>query len=126
MGLDYEQERKIEKLYREMYSLLYIYAENALANKHLAEEAVQDTFRIACAKAEAVLGSPNPKGWLVNTLKYVILNIRRTQAKLNAIVVSALSVEDSRFRRKNRRLNLWLCIPDFLMKRISNCWNFWL
>lgn len=94
MGLDYEQERKIEKLYREMYSLLYIYAENALANKHLAEEAVQDTFRIACAKAEAVLGSPNPKGWLVNTLKYVILNIRRTQAKLNAIVVSALSVED--------------------------------
>ncbi len=94
MGLDYEQERAIEKLYREMYRTLYVYAENALGNRQLAEEAVQDTFRIACAKAEAMLDSPNPKGWLVNTLKYVILNMRRSQARLNALVVSALSLDE--------------------------------
>lgn len=51
------------------------YAISALNDRSLAEEAVQDTYRIACAKADDFLSSPNPKGWLLNTLKYVIKNI---------------------------------------------------
>lgn len=120
MGLDYEQERKIEKLYREMYSLLYIYAENALANKHLAEEAVQDTFRIACAKAEAVLGSPNPKGWLVNTLKYVILNIRRTQAKLNATEIEFMAMYTGLLDEKDFKLLELLALKRYSMLEAAN------
>lgn len=51
MGLKYEQAQRIEQLYRELYLPLCIYANSALQSRPLAEEAVQDTFRIACTKA---------------------------------------------------------------------------
>ena len=38
----------------------------------LAEEAVQETFRIACAKADRLAESENRQGWLINTLKNVL------------------------------------------------------
>lgn len=66
--------KQIEDLYRKMYSLLFEYARSALPNDSLAEEAVQDTFRVACQKPEALWESPNPEGWLVKTLKNVIYN----------------------------------------------------
>lgn len=94
MSLCNEKEKAIEKLYKEMYAALYKYAMGALNNRQLAEDAVQDSFRTACAKVDSVLNSQNPKGWLMNTLKYVIRSIRRTQAKLNTMVVSALSFEE--------------------------------
>jgi len=43
-----QQHREIEKLYVEMYELLLAYARSSLKNEALAEEAVQETFRIAC------------------------------------------------------------------------------
>lgn len=78
MNERYRQE--IDDLYRQMYQLLFEYARSSLSNDSLAEEAVQDTFRIACQKPEALCDSPNPKGWLVNTLKYVISNTQRSRA----------------------------------------------
>ena len=48
MSLNQEEEEYIERLYREMHTRLCIYAMSALGSKALAEEAVQDTFRIAC------------------------------------------------------------------------------
>ena len=50
MSLNQEEEEYIERLYREMYTRLCIYAMSALGSKALAEEVVQDTFRIACIK----------------------------------------------------------------------------
>lgn len=99
MGLKYlqlnnEQKALIEQLYFAMYSLLCTYAISALKNQELAEEAVQDTFRIACMKIESLSASQNPKGWLVNTLKYVIQNIRKSQTKLNNLMMSILSDEE--------------------------------
>ena len=76
-----EQNLMIERLYREMYSSMRSYAENALNDRSFAEEAVQDTFRIACAKCDSLEVSLNPRGWLMNTLKYAIRNIRRHQAQ---------------------------------------------
>ncbi len=87
MGLSDTQRQAIEKLYMDMYYSLSAYAQSALNDRSLAEEAVQDTFRIACAKADKFLSSPNPKGWLLNTLKYVIKNSIRSRAVLNRIVV---------------------------------------
>lgn len=84
----------IEKLYREMFRPLLAYARSALNEEGLAEEAVQDTFKIACAKADDFLSSPHPKGWLVNTLKNVIKNMKRSRAQLNNIVVSYLSFDE--------------------------------
>ncbi|WP_339295670.1 sigma-70 family RNA polymerase sigma factor [Paenibacillus sp. FSL W7-1279] len=82
MVLNDDQRRVIKALYLEMYFLLFSYAQNMLSDRSLAEEAVQDTFRIACAKADNLLYSPNPKGWLLNTLKYVIKNKARSRAYL--------------------------------------------
>ena len=86
MGNDTENNRIIEELYIDMYTRLLIYARNALGDIHLAEEAVQNTFRIACAKSEQLIESKNRQGWLTNTLKHVICNTRRSQAKFNSLL----------------------------------------
>ena len=54
MSLNQEEEKYIEQLYREMYTRLCFYAKNALGSRTLAEEAVQDTFRIACIKPDTI------------------------------------------------------------------------
>ena len=65
---------EIERLYLDLYPLLFEYARSSLSSDSLAEEAVQETFRIACQKPESLIHSPNPEGGLVNTLKNVLKN----------------------------------------------------
>lgn len=79
-----EQNQLIEKLYLRMFYGMLAYATSALESRSQAEEAVQETFRIACQKADDLLESENPEGWIVNTLRNVIRNIRKrnTSAKL--------------------------------------------
>lgn len=74
------QNQKIEELYLEMFEKMKVYACCSLDNEALAEEAVQETFRIACQKPEQLCESVNPKGWLIQTLKYTICNIKSNQA----------------------------------------------
>lgn len=74
-----EQNDLIERLYLEMYHMLVTYAHCALEEDALAEEAVQETFQIACQKPEKLLESLNPQGWLVNTLKNTIRNMKRNR-----------------------------------------------
>ena len=93
-SVDRVQERLLEELYREMYSVLLCYANAALKDKALAEEAVQDTFRIACAKVDDFSASVNPRGWLMLTLKNVLRNTHRELAALNQLFVSAVSIDD--------------------------------
>lgn len=75
-----EYSSQIEALYLELYDKMIVYAESALNSRPLAEEAVQETFRIACQKPQSVCTSPNPQGWIFNTLKFIIQNIRSNQA----------------------------------------------
>lgn len=78
-----EQDRRIAELYLEMYKNLLQYAKAKLNNDLLlAEEVVQETFRIACTKPEDICTSKNPQGWLKQTLKFVIQNEWRTQASV--------------------------------------------
>lgn len=95
MGLNDNQRHDIEELYNKMYYSLSAYAQSALNDRSMAEEAVQDTFRIACAKAGDLLSSPNPRGWLLNTLKYVIKNMVRSRAYLNSLIVASLDFDES-------------------------------
>jgi len=97
MSLSREQDEYIEQLYRELFCIMSVYAQSALRDKELAEEAVQDAFRIACAKPEELMSSPNPQGWMLNTLKYVIRNIRRNLARLNSVVLASISYETLSF-----------------------------
>ena len=81
-----EQSRKIEQLYLEMFDKLYAYAGCSLDSDALAEEAVQETFRIACQKPEQLCESVNPRGWLVQTLKYTIRNIKCSHVAAKRLV----------------------------------------
>ena len=89
-----EEREKISQLYLEMYDLLLSYSLSSLTNESLAEEAVQETFRIACMKPEALFGSQNPKGWLLNTLKYTISNIKRSHAAATRLMAVYITSQD--------------------------------
>jgi len=83
--MDILQNQQIEKLYMEMFEKLRIYARCSLNSEALAEEAVQETFRIACQKPDELCNNPNPRGWLVITLKNTIRNIKSNQASTRRI-----------------------------------------
>ena len=78
---------QLEYLYRDMYNWLFGYANVALSDSSRAEEAVQETFRIACDKLSVLLESENPRGWLVNTLKGVVRNLHRMYSREEQILV---------------------------------------
>ncbi len=83
----------IDRLYLEMHNLLFEYAVSRLENEAIAEEAVQETFRIACQKPEELSGSPNPKGWVMNALKNVISNTRKNQSTAKRILGEYLQLQ---------------------------------
>lgn len=96
--MEKEQSAFIEQLYIEMYDKLITYARCALQDDAIAEEAVQETFRIACQKPESLQESPNPNGWLVITLKNTIRNIKHNRATAQRILFQYLELhaeEDS-------------------------------
>ncbi len=95
MGGCNPQNDRIEQLYHEIYDKLYRYAKNALSDPSIAEEATQDVFCIACAKSDELLQSNNPQGWLMKTLKYVIQNIKREQAKTRRLAILSLNSDES-------------------------------
>ena len=97
MGLNKEQDEFVTQLYKAMYYQLTAYARSALQDKSLAEEAVQDTFRIACAKIDEFMSKDNPQGWLFVILKNVIRNINRELANLNKLFVATLTVDEKAF-----------------------------
>ena len=76
MSLDTHQAQVITEIYNKMYKQLLAYARSSLDQEYLVEESVQDTFRIACAKYDEFISSPNPEGWLIITLKNIIRNMR--------------------------------------------------
>lgn len=73
-----EQNKLIEQLYLELFDCMMAYARSSLRSESQAEEAVQETFRIACMKPEELYISLNPQGWLLKTLKFTIQNKKRT------------------------------------------------
>ena len=82
-----QESEQLERLYCEMYDWLFGYANATVTEPSRAEEAVQETFRIACDKRSALLQSENPKGWLVNTLKGVLRNFVRKDTRDSQVFV---------------------------------------
>ena len=85
-----EQRRKIDRLYEQKREFLVSYAWGSLKNIALAEEAAQEAFAIACEKPAQICNSPNPDGWLVNTLKNVIHNMERRRMVAEKVVTDCL------------------------------------
>lgn len=91
--MDPKHEELLKELYLEMYDNMLSYAIVAFKDESLAEEAVQETFRIACEKSDQVYESPNPNGWLVITLKYTINNIKRTRESAQQLLSRYLALQ---------------------------------
>ena len=100
-----EQNRMIEELYREMFDKMKAYACCSLDNESLAEEAVQETFRIACQKPEQLCESANPRGWLVQTLKYTIRNIQSNRESAKRIMERYLMTQIDDFTFSEDRID---------------------
>lgn len=107
-----EQSQRIETLYLEMFDKMKIYAHCNLDNEALAEEAVQETFRIACQKPEQLCQSVNPQGWLVQTLKYTIRNIQSSRATVKRIVEKYVMTQCEDISFSKDRLNLNVLYED--------------
>lgn len=101
-----DQRDQIGQLYQEMYEFLLSYALSYLKNSPLAEEAIQETFRIACLKPDALLDSPNPKGWLINTLKNTMRNIERSRGNANKLLIAYTAVHGSNVAFSEDKLSM--------------------
>lgn len=88
------EEDQIAQLYMVMYECMFTYAKSVLLDHSLAEEAVQNTFCIACMKAEELSASENPNGWLMLTLQNVMRNMKRQRASMSRLIMASLRVED--------------------------------
>ena len=86
--MEREQKALLELLYKDMYVVLLSYANASMENETLADEAVQDTFRIAWAKSAELLNCADPRAWLMLTLKNVIRNTRKELTELNQLFIS--------------------------------------
>ena len=95
MRKDSEKYKIVEDLYEEMHARLYLDAVSSIGDARLAEEAVQDTFRIACMKADDLIESGCRQGWMTNTLKNVIRNIRKCRTKLDRTLAAAMAEYDA-------------------------------
>lgn len=107
-----EYSQRIEQLYLEMYDMLITYARCSFAEESLAEEAVQETFKIACQKPDQLCESINPKGWLVNTLKFTIRNMKRSREKARQILSNYLIEQSECVAYSEDRLSLPLMYED--------------
>ena len=84
-----EQDQFFTKIYKERRKPLQIYAENALGNHAMAEDAVQLAFEIGWRKIEDFQNCPKPEGWIFKSLEFVIRNMKsrlRTERRVIAIV----------------------------------------
>lgn len=107
-----EERQFLEQLYIEMFGTLYGYANGSLGNNALAEEAVQETFRIACLNPDKVMNSPNPKGWLHNTLKYTICNHQRSRDRANRLLVEYLLTQGNLTEISENQISLEVAFDD--------------
>ena len=84
-----EQDQFFTAIYKERRKHLLEYAESALGNHAMAEDAVQLAFEIGWRKIEDFQNCPKPEGWIFKSLEFVISNMKsrlRTERRVIAIV----------------------------------------
>ena len=83
-----EQDQFFTKIYKERRKPLLMYAESALDDHAMAEDAVQQAFEIGWRKIEDFQSCPQPEGWIFRSLKFVVNNMKsrlRTERRVIAI-----------------------------------------
>ena len=110
--LDEKSRHHIELLYGQYFKQLFRYANKTLNNEALAEEVVHDTFRIAVSKADALLEHPQPKAWLLVTLKNVIANLKRKQDAERRLIEDYVHNRSSGYTFSEDRMSFELMYED--------------
>lgn len=77
----------IDILYDKEFQNLCRYANKMVKNNFVAEDLAQDTFLIACIKADKLLTHPKPGGWLLETLQKHISNYWRVREYITKLIV---------------------------------------
>lgn len=103
-----EQDKLLDELFQAYYLLLKRYARAQLRDEHRAEEVVQDTFHEAVNHIDTLMTHPQPKFWLLKTLKYKIMHSERDRARDLRRFLSLESADD-----------ISLTEPDHLEELIS-------
>ena len=91
-GMKPEEKELIDRLYFEMYDSLVGYANSYLNDQHRAEELTQEVFVSAVQKPEALMNSPNPKGWLYKAMWNMVQNNNRVTLRHMKLIADYLSV----------------------------------
>ena len=101
-----EQRGQIGELYQQMYQRMLAYARVNMESEAMAEEVVQETFRIACQSPEKLCESPNPRGWLILSLKNTIQNTKRNQSSNRKLLDKYLmeQIRNAAAREKMKKL----------------------
>ena len=83
-----EKNAFFDAYYSNYFNQLKLYAYSILGNWGRAEEATQDVFHTAWRKIDIFMASPNPVGWLVQTMKYTTRNLQREDALRAKLFIS--------------------------------------
>lgn len=89
-----QENEQLRLLYLENYERLVCYARSVIADADAAEDLVQETFLIAQSKLTQLLSSPNPQGWLMNTLRNVVGNYYQRERFLTRYVLAEPRAEE--------------------------------
>ncbi|MDR0839248.1 MAG: sigma-70 family RNA polymerase sigma factor [Oscillospiraceae bacterium] len=79
------EDQFLEELFLSMYKQLLKYAYSRIGNYHRAEELAMDAFLLAREKLPDVMESRNPEGWLMKTLKNLIMHEFRTRKLIHKL-----------------------------------------
>jgi RNA polymerase sigma-70 factor (ECF subfamily) len=93
--VDENASRFLERLYTEMSGKLFTYAYAVIEDEYRAQDLVHETFLIAVKKIDSVKLSPNPKGWLMNTLKNVIKHEIRDWNEVAEVTLSFAVLDET-------------------------------
>ena len=77
----------LDKLILDNHDTLLGFACHFLNNPETAEDAVQDTYLVAQIRFDDMMTSPNPAGWLMNTLKNIIGDIYERRKRMRELFV---------------------------------------
>lgn len=86
--MDLSDRAYLDQMFREMYGKLLQYAYANMDDASLSEDAVQESFQVAARKIGVLRSSDNPKGWMLNTLKNVLRDYKRQQARQSLRILS--------------------------------------
>lgn len=104
-----EERELIDQLYFEMFESLVGYANSYLNDLHRAEELTQEVFISAVQKPQALLDSPNPKGWLYKAMWNMVQNNNRVTMRQMKLIADFLTLN-------GREITVSIDQPDLKLK----------